>query len=392
MLDGLRGAGVLVVMFMHGLAAVSTITGVLRPFTFFAETMVALFFGMSGFLIYRPFVRARLQGRAVPARGRFWLRRATRLFPAYWIALTLLSVWPGLLGPFTGDWWQFYSLGYLYTPAQVHGGIGPAWTLGAEIGYYALLPLYAWLWHRRRERWTVRGELQMLGAFALASIVFRVAVVDVHREYLFASLLGCGLWIAAGMCVAVLYAAWENGDQNVLSRLGGSPWRWWGAAVLAYVIGMAVINPRAPLSFDGPQTGLEWGVYYTVTGLCELLILVSCVVAAPSAAPRLQRTLASRPMAAVAAISYGIYLWHAPLFAGLQELRSGRLPGLPGDAMVIAAGSAGAFAFAWLSWHGVEKRLLAATERWRLPTEARIRPGGVRPSATTAHAERPSAS
>src|SRR4051794_32608663 len=91
-LDGLRGLaafGVLVLhvwMFWHG--------DLHRPDKGFADFAigelrlgVALFFVLSGFLLFRPFVRAALDGAPRPGLGRYVVRRAARILPLYWAAL-----------------------------------------------------------------------------------------------------------------------------------------------------------------------------------------------------------------------------------------------------------------------------------------------------------------
>src|SRR5690349_22229347 len=47
---------------------------------------VAVFFVISGFLLFRPFVLLDLQGRPSPRLRTFWFRRCARVFPAYWVA------------------------------------------------------------------------------------------------------------------------------------------------------------------------------------------------------------------------------------------------------------------------------------------------------------------
>ena len=73
-----------------------------------------LFFAISGFLLYRPWVAARAHGRPLPHTARYARRRALRILPAYWFALTVLAIFPGITGAFTGDWWRYYFFLQLY--------------------------------------------------------------------------------------------------------------------------------------------------------------------------------------------------------------------------------------------------------------------------------------
>jgi peptidoglycan/LPS O-acetylase OafA/YrhL len=75
---------------------------------------VTVFFLISGFLLYRPFVLARFH-EAQPVRGRdFARRRLLRIVPAYWLALTVLAIYPGLVGIWTHDWWIYYGFLQIY--------------------------------------------------------------------------------------------------------------------------------------------------------------------------------------------------------------------------------------------------------------------------------------
>ena len=67
-----------------------------------------VFFAISGFLLYRPWVAARAAGAVPPAALRYARRRALRILPAYWVALTVLAIYPGITGVFTSDWWRYY--------------------------------------------------------------------------------------------------------------------------------------------------------------------------------------------------------------------------------------------------------------------------------------------
>ena len=104
---------------------------------------VIAFFVISGFLLYRPYVAARARAGPVPRTGRYARRRALRILPAYWIALTLLAIYPGLQGVFSGDWWRYYGYLQLYSSRTELQGIPVAWSLCVEVTFYITLPLWA---------------------------------------------------------------------------------------------------------------------------------------------------------------------------------------------------------------------------------------------------------
>jgi hypothetical protein len=105
---------------------------------------VTMFFLISGFLLYRPFVRARFEERALPQVGAYAWRRFLRIVPAYWVALTVVALWLGLSYVFTfKNGPILYGLAQIYDRGREETGIGQAWTLCVEISFYAFLPLWA---------------------------------------------------------------------------------------------------------------------------------------------------------------------------------------------------------------------------------------------------------
>ena len=103
-----------------------------------------MFFLVSGFLLYRPFVAGRLRGgRKIRIRD-FARRRLLRIVPAYWVALTLLAIYPTLDGGVFGRRSPiYYGFAQTYFHDTLFGGLTVAWSLGTEMSFYVLLPFYA---------------------------------------------------------------------------------------------------------------------------------------------------------------------------------------------------------------------------------------------------------
>ena len=85
---------------------------------------VTVFFVISGFLLYRPFVAAGLEARPAPRPLRFYRRRLLRIVPAYWVALTIVGLVPGLAPHLFDHWPKYYFFLQIYSPSP--DGIGPA--------------------------------------------------------------------------------------------------------------------------------------------------------------------------------------------------------------------------------------------------------------------------
>ena len=106
-------------------------------------TGVWLFFGISGYVISRSFVDRLVRDEPLPDVVSYAARRATRIFPLYWIALTAVIV-IGSRDPTRG--WQ-YPLHYLLLNNLVPGRQGAlfsvAWTLTLELLFYIAVPVLA---------------------------------------------------------------------------------------------------------------------------------------------------------------------------------------------------------------------------------------------------------
>ena len=100
LLGPFRGFAVLAIIVVH----TAVLTDVWRfPAFRHIGFVLTLFFVLSGFLLYRPFIAWRTGGPAPPRFRDYGLARFLRIAPGYWFALTLLAIYPGVLGPFSGE-------------------------------------------------------------------------------------------------------------------------------------------------------------------------------------------------------------------------------------------------------------------------------------------------
>jgi peptidoglycan/LPS O-acetylase OafA/YrhL len=155
---------------------------------------VGIFFVLSGFLLARPFWQALDRSEPMPSLRIYALRRAARILPGFWLALTVTFVLSIVVWRATPDIWLWirYFAGLFlvsdwhwltFFPVEVNG---PLWSIGFEATSYVLLPLgYIGIFALagRLPRWATR--LIFLGVPALA-LVGHVAfsswvVVDPHR-------------------------------------------------------------------------------------------------------------------------------------------------------------------------------------------------------------------
>ncbi len=281
---------------------------------------VILFFLISGFLLYRPFVAARVRGAPAPRALTYGRRRVLRIVPAYWLALTVLAIFPGIPGVFSEDWWKYYFFLQSYFPDSQ--GLDVAWSLCVEVAFYLTLPLWAWGVGRAirlagASRW-LSVELGSLGLLAAGGALIQIAAARQEVSQLVAqSLLGQCTWLALGMILAVVSVAVADRRPPLLEAIASHPGLCWLAAGCSYlglvllqdvpggILGLAAaLEKRAPLA--------ETIGTILLTGALVVLVALPAVFAARKPGwPR--RVLGNRALLWIGLISYGIYIWHLPL-------------------------------------------------------------------------------
>jgi peptidoglycan/LPS O-acetylase OafA/YrhL len=394
--DGVRALAALGVLATHVALKVGfTVTDGRGHYVSRLDVGVAIFFVLSGFLLYRPFVARRLAGRAGPGVRGYLRNRFLRIYPAYWLALTVLvvAIDSRARDEIQGLWniVMYYGLLQSYSADTALGGLQQAWTLTNEVAFYLLLPLWAagaaWLARRLRPERAFRAELVVLAAAAAGALTFRYWVHTVDTTDVRLDTIDPRVhWLPAnfhmfvpGMALA-LTTEWARHRRPrtlvaVLDRLRRHPLACWGAAAACFWAVSTQLGLGFQIGADRPGTSIAKELLYTGTGF----FVVLPVALAGATLPRSLRWLASRPMVTLGMLSYGIYLWHEGVFEiyrGLAdvELFRGSLP------PALVATVVGSVIAAALSYVIVERPALAFKDRrhrmfatWRpvgLPDEA----------------------
>jgi peptidoglycan/LPS O-acetylase OafA/YrhL len=373
--DGLRAIAVLGVFAFH----LCAITGHLQGGPEAAvlgqlKAGVALFFLVSAFLLYRPYVAARLERRSPAPLAVYLRRRALRIVPAYFVALTVLSVYPGLDGVFSGDWWVYYGFGQDYQADTVFRGIPPAWSLATEVTFYAFLPLYALLLARPRfntsHKAVLVAETTALSFLFAGAFTYR-ALLGTDDYHLSITLPGTFDWFALGMAVAVASALLSHRERQlrVLDWIERFPSLCWSVALAALALDALWqydVAHGSPYRYEGSALRLSFGVFALFT------LLPAAFGHRRRGVPR--RLLDARAVAWLGLVSYGIFLYHFPVTLELAERAAPRIGSEawdPGPTLLLGiVALAVAVGLAAASYYVIERPLLRFKNVRRTPQRA----------------------
>ena len=324
---------------------------------------VSLFFVISGFLLYRPFVAAHLAGQPGPDVRRFLTRRLLRIVPAYWVVFGVVVVLglKSVGGP--ADIAVYLGFLQIYDSHHLGGGISQAWSLCTELTFYFALPLYGAVAGRlaagAKTATAVRRELVCVAVLYVAGIGLRAAIafgdlrapVDPRLDWLPATMD----LFALGMALAIL-SAWSDTPghpvgrwESALAQATSRVWLCWGAATVAYVVVATVVFGTGDLgrAFTPVQVVAREVLY----GVIGLLVIAPGAIGDRSRRPGVARAvLRSRPAVALGVVSYSVYLTHnAVLDAIIRHYRFRPLhTAFPTLLVATAAGTVGVSTITYL--------------------------------------------
>jgi peptidoglycan/LPS O-acetylase OafA/YrhL len=319
--DAFRFFGMVMVLVIHTEFA-TQVTGPLRPYLARMDVGVPIFFVISGFLLYRPFIARQLAGKPAMKTGTFLRRRVLRVIPGYWFALTVCVLFLGVQMNGIADVFWYYSLLFPFDPSRALGGAGvlagqvgipQAWSLTAEFCFYLMLPVLT----IGLRRFTMtkpaanQARAALLVALALVAFgqLFRLYFVLADPSWQREAVIWAPNWVdffALGMTAAVISAWVAAGGRlpRVLATLGRHPWWSWGVAAIA---GFAVTRFQPP-AIPGVFT-LEYCARFALYGVVAVFLLIP-VMFGDQTRTRARRVLASRPLVFLGTVSLGFYLFH----------------------------------------------------------------------------------
>ncbi len=383
-LDGYRAVAAIAVVVYHVSGANFSTMGTTlsaRALNGLGNLGVTIFFLLSGFLLFRPFVESHLRDTPAPNLRRYLRHRLLRIFPAYWLVLTaMLIVLPKSrmldpTRPLTVDQYlSYYTLTMNMRPSLVFGGLAVAWTLHLEVAFYLLLPLIALgiravLGRRAFTAWQrMRANLIGLGILFTMATLYRLVVLpnfertlDTQDHWLFNYLD----WFALGMLLAVGVAWKDVGGRlpAVIERAASSTTACWVACIPLYVL-YIYTSQEGPNLKALESTG-EMFMRFLVSGVIALVLLLPVTIGERRRDP-IRRALSSHVALYLGTISYGIYLWHTvvrDLLLNNTTTGAARVPHAPSFWILFPETLGLSIILASASWFLLEKPLM----RYRNP-------------------------
>jgi peptidoglycan/LPS O-acetylase OafA/YrhL len=317
-LDGYRALAALMVVLTHIATTTNSVDGVVGRVLGRFDFGVPLFFLMSGFLLYRPWARAALEGCPAPGLRRYSVRRAARILPLYWVVVvTTLLTLPEIRPVSAFSWVTHLTTTQIYVPADhLVEGLTQTWSLCTEISFYVALPLIGRVaLGRRRRSLDEAWRRQLLMIFVLVIIAWVFTLVRVTTGLLPGQsgfwLPGYLDWFAAGMGLALVdvRARLPHPPRLVTATQAAGRDQASSLAIAVAVFAVAC-TPVAGSYLFTPNTAWEDVSKHLLYLVAALFLLLPGILGKRSG---WNAMLSSRWPHRLGLVSYGIFLWHVML-------------------------------------------------------------------------------
>jgi peptidoglycan/LPS O-acetylase OafA/YrhL len=316
-LDGIRAFSVIAVMLYH--ANIAWLPG--------GFLGVEVFFVVSGFLITSLLIEERESTRRIDLK-QFWIRRARRLLPALVVMLAATAVCVAFyatdsapdfrrdvlpsLGYFS-NWWQIFAVDTPYFAASSLPVLRHLWSLAVEEQWYLIWPLlFVFVFGAKWMRPKISGALLLLcsGAIMFATALRFVQDDETRTNFLYLSTLTRSSGLLLGAAVAMLWRPWR---KNSLPS-------WWKSSLAdaLAVASIAVIGVLMATVHVADAQLYQGGL--AVTTIASAVIIA--VVMRPNGL-FVKKFFSQELFVEIGRRSYGLYLWHWPIFVVAHARDSG---------------------------------------------------------------------
>jgi len=341
-LDGLRGLAIIAVLLYHG--DLSFADG-----GYFG---VEAFFVLSGYLI-TSLLLAEWTGSKAIRLGRFWARRARRLLPALFCVVAAVAIQQIIVGPngavpdfrmdgistifYFANWHEIATGTGYFAQTAVPSPLLHTWSLAIEEQFYLVWPLLllgilklsnrqgGTRLHGRAGSSEAPVRLQPLLVFAVVGAV--VSAVEMGVLYHLGTPLeriwvyygtdtrAQGLLSGAALAVGVTMLRRRQPSATAPGRSRAR----WTALQLGGLVGLAGLLAAINYGANGANWWYEGG--FLAVDASVVLLIASFVASGPWSVTR--SVFSFLPLRATGVISYGLYLWHYPIFLYLDVANTG---------------------------------------------------------------------
>jgi len=281
---------------------------------------VDMFFVLSGYLI-TSLLLIEWSGSGTIHFGGFWARRARRLLPALFLVLVVVALWgrivlssdqwhqlrwDGIWSLFYAANWRFVVSGASYFSPEP-SMLRHMWSLAIEEQFYLIWPLVVF-----GALWLAKGKHLLLTGICVVGAAASVAIMqwkyepgqDPSRVYYGTDARASQLFI--GALLAILLVHWMPRARG--ARL---------AVQIVGVLGTAVVGFLFWAARDQNDFLYRGGfILFAVATATMITAIVQ-----PETRNPLKAALCIRPVRWIGQVSYGVYLWHWPVWVALSRAR-----------------------------------------------------------------------
>ncbi len=301
--EGMRACAAIGVVLTHVAFQTGVSSGVTGRLLHRFDLAVAVFFALSGFLLWRGQAAAARGLRRRPPTGHYLRSRLVRIMPGYVVAVVIiLTLLPDANHASPTVWFANLTFTQVYVPLTLTGGLTQMWSLSVEVSFYLALPILALL----ARQLPVRARVPVIAAVALASLWWGLLPIHTAQGVNFLNWPPAyASWFAAGM----LLAEWTVSPPGWAHKLARNRWAIGSIVMAAYFIS------ASPLAGPEGLVPAHLSQFITRTSMGAV---IACALLAPLVLD-LPGTphpiLGSRVMVTLGRWSYGLFIWHLAALA-----------------------------------------------------------------------------